>query len=92
MNAVFVILAALAVAVGGYRWYAGYVDQKILHTDPQKVTPAKMYMDGVDFMPASRNVLFGYQFKSIAGAYGLFLRHPARGPAHCGNYPVLEMV
>ena len=25
-----------------------------------------MYMDGVDFMPASRNVLFGYQFKSIA--------------------------
>jgi carbon starvation protein len=68
MNAVFVILAALAVAVGGYRWYAGYVDQKILQTDPQKVTPAKMYMDGVDFMPTSRNVLFGYQFKSIAGA------------------------
>jgi carbon starvation protein len=68
MNAVFVILAALAVAVGGYRWYAGYVDKEILQTDPQKVTPAKMYMDGVDFMPTSRNVLFGYQFKSIAGA------------------------
>jgi carbon starvation protein len=27
-----------------------------------------MYMDGVDFMPTSKNVLFGYQFKSIAGA------------------------
>jgi len=25
-------------------------------------------MDGVDFMPTSKNVLFGYQFKSIAGA------------------------
>jgi len=25
-----------------------------------------MYMDGVDFTPAGRNVLFGYQFKSIA--------------------------
>jgi len=25
-----------------------------------------MYMDGVDFTPASRNVLFGYQFKSVA--------------------------
>ncbi len=25
-----------------------------------------MYMDGVDFTPANRNVLFGYQFKSIA--------------------------
>jgi carbon starvation protein len=25
-----------------------------------------MYMDGVDFTPANRNVLFGYQFKSVA--------------------------
>jgi len=25
-----------------------------------------MYMDGVDFTPANRNVLYGYQFKSIA--------------------------
>jgi len=32
----------------------------------KKTTPAKMYMDGVDFTPANRNVLFGYQFKSIA--------------------------
>ena len=68
MNAAFAILAALAVAVGGYRWYAGYVDRKVLQVDAQRVTPAKMYMDGVDFMPTSKNVLFGYQFKSIAGA------------------------
>jgi carbon starvation protein len=68
MNAVFVIVAALAVAVGGYRWYAGYVDRKVLQVDSDRITPAKMYMDGVDFMPTSRNVLFGYQFKSIAGA------------------------
>jgi len=27
-----------------------------------------MYMDGVDFMPAHRGVLFGYHFKSIAAA------------------------
>jgi carbon starvation protein len=27
-----------------------------------------MYMDGVDFMPTSRNVLYGYHFKSIAAA------------------------
>ena len=27
-----------------------------------------MYMDGVEFMPTSKNILFGYQFKSIAGA------------------------
>lgn len=68
MNAVFIVLGALAVAIGGYRWYAGYVDRQVVETDPHRVTPAKMYMDGVDFMPTSRNVLFGYQFKSIAGA------------------------
>ena len=38
----------------------------IVQPDPKKATPAKMYMDGVDFTPASKNVLFGYQFKSIA--------------------------
>src|SRR5918912_3899234 len=27
-----------------------------------------MYMDGVDFVPASRSVLYGYHFKSIAAA------------------------
>ena len=68
MNAAFVILGALAVAVGGYRWYAGYIDRNVVEADPICVTPARMYMDGVDFMPTSKNVLFGYQFKSIAGA------------------------
>ncbi|MEW6386772.1 MAG: carbon starvation CstA family protein [Thermodesulfobacteriota bacterium] len=68
MNAFFIILGALAVAVAGYRWYAGFIDRKVIQADPQRVTPAKMYMDGVDFMPTSKYVLFGYQFKSIAGA------------------------
>lgn len=68
MNAIFIILGALAVAIGGYRWYAGFIDRKVMGSDPNRVTPAKMYMDGVDFMPTSKNVLFGYQFKSIAGA------------------------
>jgi carbon starvation protein len=68
MNAAFIILGALAVAIGGYRWYAGYIDRKVVGSDPNRVTPAKMFMDGVDFMPTSKNVLFGYQFKSIAGA------------------------
>ncbi|MDP3181370.1 MAG: carbon starvation CstA family protein [Desulfobaccales bacterium] len=68
MQAIFIILGALAVAVGGYRWYAGFVDRKVIQADPNRVTPAKMYMDGVDFMPTSKYVLFGYQFKSIAGA------------------------
>jgi len=68
MSSLVIIVLSIVVAVLGYRWYAGYVDRKIVGSDPHKVTPAKMYMDGVDFMPTNRNVLFGYQFKSIAGA------------------------
>jgi carbon starvation protein len=66
MSALFtLILAALGIAIG-YGFYARTIDRTIIQPDPAKATPAKMYMDGVDFTPASRNVLYGYQFKSIA--------------------------
>jgi len=68
MNSVFVLVLGLVVAFIGYRFYARYIDSKIIQSDPKKITPAKMYMDGVEFMPTSKNILFGYQFKSIAGA------------------------
>jgi carbon starvation protein len=50
----------------GYGVYARNIDRNVVEPDPDKATPARMYMDGVDFAPASRNVLFGYQFKSVA--------------------------
>lgn len=68
MNSVVVLILGFVVAFIGYRVYAKYVDTKIMKADPKKATPAKMYMDGVEFMPTSKNILFGYQFKSIAGA------------------------
>jgi len=68
MNSVIVLILGFVVALVGYRVYARYIDSKIIKSDPQRATPAKMYMDGVEFMPTNRNVLFGYQFKSIAGA------------------------
>ncbi len=68
MNAVLVLVLGFVAFYVGYRFYAGYVDRKIIKADPKRATPAKMYMDGVEFMPTSRNILFGYQFKSIAGA------------------------
>ena len=68
MNSVFVLILAFVVAILGYRLYARYIDEKVMKADPKRATPANMYMDGVEFMPTSKNVLFGYQFKSIAGA------------------------
>jgi carbon starvation protein len=68
MNSVIVLILGFAVAFVGYRVYAKYIDAKVIKSDPKRATPAKMYMDGVEFMPTNKNVLFGYQFKSIAGA------------------------
>src|SRR5512144_2311853 len=66
MNALVVLLIGVAAIALGYFVYARYVNRKVIQPDARKATPAKMYMDGVDFTPANRNVLFGYQFKSIA--------------------------
>jgi carbon starvation protein len=68
MNTLFAVVVGLAVAYLGYTQYARRIDRRVVQTDPNKMTPARMYMDGVDFVPTSRNVLFGYHFKSIAAA------------------------
>ena len=68
MNApVIAILGAVMIWLG-YTGYARRIDQNVIQPDSKKATPARMYMDGVDFMPTSRNVLYGYHFKSIAAA------------------------
>jgi carbon starvation protein len=68
MNSIIVLILGFVVAFIGYRIYAKYIDSKVIKADPKRATPAKMYMDGVEFMPTNKNILFGYQFKSIAGA------------------------
>jgi carbon starvation protein len=68
MNSLWVLLWWLVILILGYWVYARWASRKVWEADPNKATPAKMYMDGVDFMPANRNVLFGFQVNSIAGA------------------------
>jgi carbon starvation protein len=66
MNAVLTLILGFAGIAIGYGLYAKTINKNIIQPDEKKATPAKMYMDGVDFTPANRNVLFGYQFKSVA--------------------------
>jgi carbon starvation protein len=68
MNTLWIVVIATVVIYVMYNFYAKRVDRDVIQADPKKATPAKMYMDGVDFMPTSRNVLYGYHFKSIAAA------------------------
>jgi len=62
-----VIIGALTVYLA-YTLYARRIDRHVIQSDPKRATPATLYMDGVDFMPTNKNILFGYHFKSIAAA------------------------
>jgi carbon starvation protein len=62
-----VIIGALTVYLV-YTLYARRIDRHVIQSDPKRATPATLYMDGVDFMPTNKNILFGYHFKSIAAA------------------------
>ena len=68
MNTLWIVVIAAVIIYLAYNFYAKLIDRNVINTDAKKATPAKMYMDGVDFMPTNRNVLFGYHFKSIAAA------------------------
>jgi carbon starvation protein len=72
------VLIAAIVIFTAYN-YARRVDRSVIQSDAKRATPAKMYMDGVDFMPTSKNVLYGYHFKSIAAA------GPIVGPITAAN-------
>jgi carbon starvation protein len=68
MNSLWVLLWWIVIVVLGYWVYARHVAKTVFDVDGGRATPAKMYMDGVDFMPTNKNVLYGFQLNSIAGA------------------------
>lgn len=68
MNTIITLALGAVTFYVGHNYYAKSIDRRVIKADPKRITPAKMYMDGVDFSPASRYVLYGFQFKSIAAA------------------------
>jgi carbon starvation protein len=68
MNSLWVVVIGFVVIYLAYNFYARRIDRVVIQSDPKRATPATMYMDGADFVPTSRFVLYGYHFKSIAAA------------------------
>ena len=67
MNGLVMMLLAVVVLGGAYLLYGRYLAKK-WGVDPDAKTPAYEMEDGVDYVPADTNVVFGHQFASIAGA------------------------
>ena len=64
------VVAAISLVLFfiGYRYYSKFLAEKIFKLNPDYVTPAHKFEDGVDYVPANKYVLWGHHFTSIAGA------------------------
>ncbi|HJW23723.1 MAG TPA: carbon starvation CstA family protein [Rhodocyclaceae bacterium] len=68
VNALWVVVAAVACYLIAYRYYSLFIATRVVSLDPQRVTPAVRYNDGLDYVPTDKYVLFGHHFAAIAGA------------------------
>lgn len=85
MNGITMMAIAGVVLILAYVIYGKYLERK-WGIDKNAITPAYELEDGVDYVPADSNIVFGHQFASIAGA------GPINGPIQAimfGWLPVL---
>ena len=68
VNALWLMAASLCTYAVAYRFYARYLEKKVLPIEVARLTPAVAKSDGLDFVPTHRYVLFGHHFAAIAGA------------------------
>ena len=90
MSSIILVLFGLGIFFLGYKFYSHFIESRIYGiSDPDLVTPAHEFQDGIDFLPTKRHILFGHHFTSIAGAA------PIIGPcvaAYWGWLPALVWV
>lgn len=68
MNAIPLVLGALAFFALAYRFYFGFIAAKIAVANDLRQTPAHKLYDGQNYYPMNKYVLFGHHFAAIAGA------------------------
>jgi len=75
MSSIFIVIFGIAGFSVGWFVYSRFIAEKIYRLDPDYVTPAHQFNDGVDFVPTNKFVLWGAHFTAVAGAA------PIAGPA-----------
>ena len=68
INAIWLVAAAIAIFVIGYRFYGKFVEHSVLQLDPSRAPPSVLRNDGLDYVPTDKWVVFGHHFAAIAGA------------------------
>jgi len=68
MNAMPLLIGAIAIFVLAYRFYFSFIAAKVLTLSDSRITPAGRLYDGQNYYPMSKWVVFGHHFAAIAGA------------------------
>jgi carbon starvation protein len=68
MNAIPLIIGALAIFSLAYRFYFGFIAAKVATIKDTRLMPSEKNYDGQNYYPMSKWVLFGHHFAAIAGA------------------------
>ena len=75
VSPIVALVGSLAVYFLAYRFYARRISKYVFQLDDSIPTPAHVFEDGHDYVPAKKHVLFGHHYASIAGLA------PMLGPA-----------
>lgn len=75
MGSLFLMIGAFVGFILMYQLYGRYMGSKIFEFATDREVPSKKYEDGVDYVPTSKEIIFGHHFTSIAGT------GPIVGPA-----------
>lgn len=68
MNAMPLLVAALALFALAYRFYFSFIAARVAVLEDSFATPSTRLYDGQNYVPTTKWVLFGHHFAAIAGA------------------------
>ncbi len=68
MNAMLLLITALAFFALAYRFYFSFIAAKVVAVNDANVLPSNRLYDGQNYYPMNKWVLFGHHFAAIAGA------------------------
>ena len=67
MNSLILVILAMMGYLLAYRFYGRFLGRKVFKLTAGRLMPAHEFKDGVDFVPAKPNIIFGHHFTTIAG-------------------------
>ena len=67
MNSLILIIISLIGYLLAYRIYGRFLGRRLFRLSADNLMPAHEFKDGVDYVPAKANIIFGHHFTTIAG-------------------------